>query len=130
MTFAEFQDKAIAELCDVSIKTAALYRTGARKPSAPAARILELHRAGRILPPEWTGYEFGPERLTTPNGETLTRAEIEHLRMILTMNDNYARDLRAMQCALEQAQGRLRELTSENEKLCPVLTKWPVALMN
>ena len=47
--FYGYPDQLIARWCGVSVATARLYKSGARKPSRQALRLFALYRDGRVL---------------------------------------------------------------------------------
>ena len=91
LLFSGFPDELVAAWCGVSLKTAQLYRIGARKPSRQALRLFTLHRDGRVLGDGWEGWQVRKEILIDPEGNRTTRAQLRGWYLILQFAADLAR---------------------------------------
>lgn len=67
----------LARWCLVTVKTARDWQAGRKRPSRRALKLLELHRSGRILGPEWEGWRVDGDRLIDPAGAVFERWQME-----------------------------------------------------
>lgn len=81
--FYGYSAEEIAQWCGVSIKTAELYKSGARKPSRAALRLFSLHRDGRVLGNDWRGWSVRNGKLVDPDGHGTSRGQLMGYAMIL-----------------------------------------------
>ena len=100
------------DLLATSARTLADWRAGRRHPGPAAARLIELHTAGRVMPdsPRWRGWSFHGDFLETISGQTVSPAELDNVRLLRTMLDNAYRDCKALKSALARQDAYIAEL--------------------
>ena len=90
--FFGYPDELIQEWCGVSRQTAYMCKIGARKPSKAALRLFVLHRDGRVVGPEWTGWTIRRDQLVDPEGNRTTQAQLRAYWMIVQLARELARE--------------------------------------
>lgn len=83
--FYGFPAELIARWCGVSLHTAELYKTGARKPSRQALRLFSLHRDGRVLGPEWREWAVHKNKLVSPEGQETTQEQLNAYWLVMQL---------------------------------------------
>jgi hypothetical protein len=79
----------IARWCGVSVRTARLWKTGARRPSRQSLRLISLYRDERVLDGVWAGFTVRGEHLVDPHGNTVSRGNLLAYVLII----QYAADM-------------------------------------
>jgi hypothetical protein len=91
--FDGFLAGEIAGVCCCSVQTAYHWKSGIRVPSARALKLWKLHRDGQVLTKEFRGFCVRGGELIDPQGQSLTRANIESYQFFLSLSRDYARRL-------------------------------------
>lgn len=81
--FRSYPPELIAHWCGVSVKTAALYKAGRRRPSRQALRLFALHRDGRVLGSEWRDWKMVRGQLFDPEGNVCTQGMLRAYGLVL-----------------------------------------------
>ena len=81
--FYGYPDWLVARWCGVSVATARAWKTNRRKPSRPALRLFTLHRDGRVLGDDWTGWWVQDGYIIDPAGNRTTVAQLGHYAFIM-----------------------------------------------
>lgn len=81
----------IAEWCAVSLKTAELYKSGARKPSRQALRLFGLYRSERVLTGAWAHCTVRGDHLVDPDGQTVTVGQLRAYWIVMQLAAELAR---------------------------------------
>lgn len=104
------------DLIGVSAATLADWRSGRRKPGPVAARLLDLHLSGRVMPdsPRWHSWRFAGAFLETCTGDRVTPAELDNVRLLRTLLDNAHRDAKTLQAELAARDRYIEELEGRN----------------
>jgi hypothetical protein len=87
--FYGYPDQLIARWCGVSVATARLYKSGARKPSRQALRLFALYRDGRVLDDLWKGFAIRRDHLVDLDGNEFDPRQLRAHWLIVQL----ARDL-------------------------------------
>lgn len=90
--FYGYPAELIARWCGVSLSTARLYKSGARKPSRQALRLFGLHRDGRVLGPEWRDWSVKGDKLVSPANQETTQGQLNAYWLIMQLARELARD--------------------------------------
>jgi hypothetical protein len=91
--FEGYPAELIAEWCAVSVKTAALYKAGTRKPSRQAIRLFALFRDGRVLAGAWRECCVRGDRLFDPDERAVTVGQLRAYWIVMQLAAEYARML-------------------------------------
>jgi hypothetical protein len=91
--FEGYPAELVARWCAVSLKTAQLYKAGARRPSRQSLRLFALHRDGRILSGPWEACSVRNEHLVDPDGATLTVGQFRCYILVMQLAAAQAREL-------------------------------------
>jgi hypothetical protein len=83
--FYGYPDELIARWCGVSVQTARLYKSGARKPSRQSLRLFSLHRDGRVLGPEWREWAIRKNKLVSPEGQETTHEQLNAYWLVMQL---------------------------------------------
>jgi hypothetical protein len=104
--------KQISKWCDVSLKTAKLWKSGNRTPGPTAQNLINLHIHGRVMPQtgHWEPLRFERDQLTVNNGESFTGSEIAHMRTLVSISTATARENRDLQSKISQAEDYIQYL--------------------
>jgi hypothetical protein len=89
--FYGYPEPLIARWCGVSVHTARLYKSGARKPSRQALRLFALHRDGRVLDDRWKGFAVRGDKLVDPQGQEFSPVQLEAHWLIVQLAHELAR---------------------------------------
>ncbi|MGH7121042.1 MAG: DUF3653 domain-containing protein [Acetobacteraceae bacterium] len=81
----------LARWCGVSRKTAQLWRSGRRKPSRQALRLITLYRQERVLEGVWDGFTVRGPDLVDPHGNTVSARHILAYVAIIQLAAEFAR---------------------------------------
>jgi hypothetical protein len=82
--FYGLSEQQIAQWAGVTLRTAHLYRTGRRKPSLQALRLVTLYREERVLQGPWKRWVVRGNKLVTPEGLELPEAVLRGYREMLS----------------------------------------------
>jgi hypothetical protein len=74
--FHGYPPETIAQWCGVTVPTARLYKSGARKASRAVMRLFTLHRDGRVLGAEWVGWKSCKGVITDPDGNSTSMRQL------------------------------------------------------
>ncbi|MCA1809392.1 MAG: hypothetical protein LC725_08090 [Lentisphaerae bacterium] len=116
MMHIPFDDTTTAALLGVSVRTVADWRAGRRHPGPTAARLLDLHQRGQVIPDRaaWYGYAFDGGTLVCDNGQRLHPAQIGQFRLFFDMLNNAHADLQAARAELARQDEYIRMLEGKN----------------
>jgi hypothetical protein len=89
--FDGFPAELIARWCAVSVKSARLYKSGARKPSRQALRLFSLYRNERVLTGVWAECSVRGDQLVDPEGQVVTVAQLRAYWIVMQLAAEYAR---------------------------------------
>ena len=92
LLFYGYPAELIARWCGVSVQTAKLYKSGARKPSRQVLKIFVLHRDGRVLGPEWREWSVRGDKLVSPEGQESTHGQLNAYWLVMQLARELARD--------------------------------------
>lgn len=81
--FYGYPPEVISLWCGVSLLTAKQWKSGARKPSRQALRLLGLHRDGRVLNDNWRRWKIVDGVIIDPAGNRTTVSQLEGYAGIL-----------------------------------------------
>lgn len=83
----------VAEICGVSVETAARWKSGDSSPSRPALRLFNLHRARKVLAsPAWDGWLVNGDELVSPEGNSTTQGQLRAYYLVYQLAAELTRD--------------------------------------
>jgi hypothetical protein len=74
--FYGYPPELIARWCGVTLDTAKLYKSGARKASRAVLRLFVLHRDGRVLGDGWEGWIAGVGTIADRDGNVTSARQL------------------------------------------------------
>jgi hypothetical protein len=74
--FNGYPPELIAQWCGVTVDTAKLYKSGARKASRAVLRLFVLHRDGRVLGEGWQGWQARAGTIADPDGNVTSARQL------------------------------------------------------
>ena len=90
--FYGYPEQLVAQWCGVSLHTARLYKSGARKPSRQSLRLFTLHRDGRVLDQKyWRGFSVNKGKLVDPSGREFDSGQLSAHWLIVQLAQELAR---------------------------------------
>lgn len=125
-------DPDLAAACGVSPRTVRRWRASGHWP--PVARLAAAMLSGDLgaLSPDWTGWRVSGDTLTTPDGRTVTPAQVLQADWLARLVDQMAdadRRRRAAPVPLSDDQAaRLRAALAALDALAPLLADTRAAL--
>ena len=81
--FVGYPVALVAEWCCVSRRTAALFKSGVRKPGRHTLRLFELHRDARVLGDEWLGWGVRGNTLFDPENNVTTQGQLRGYALVI-----------------------------------------------
>jgi hypothetical protein len=92
-TFYGYPAELVAEICGVSLKTAARWKSGEVTLSRPALRLFDLHRRRKVLAsPSWEGWLVNGDALVDPEGNATTQAQLRAYYLVCQLATELAHD--------------------------------------
>ncbi len=82
----------IAQWCLVSLRHAHRLKSGKARPTPRILKLFQLHAYHQVLTPAWAGWQLHDDVLVNPQGETLTRRQLEAYVIIWQLASEHARD--------------------------------------
>jgi hypothetical protein len=74
--FHGYPAELIAAWCGVTVDTAKLYKSGARKASRAVLRLFVLHRDRRVLGAGWEGWHCDGGTISDPDGNVTSARQL------------------------------------------------------
>lgn len=74
--FYGYPPELIARWCGVTVDSAKLYKSGARRASRAVLRLFTLHRDGRVLGDGWEGWQARAGTIAGPDGNVISERQL------------------------------------------------------
>lgn len=80
--FYGYPAEVIADVCGISIGSAAHFKAGRRKPPTPVLRLFMLHAQQKILGHEFKDYRVVKGKLWGPDGRPISPSDLGHFSLV------------------------------------------------